>query len=255
MGKSGSNVFTVMVIGDNPEELMMQYDLNLKVERYLKYRYLDAEKMHKNSMTILGEMIKDPKRFNLNPINVDYLKKQLHTFEEMSSTDYYTMITNELYYDEKGDAWDDSNPNGKWSTFRIGRNLSIPFTLKNGEEVYSAMYEDINLDKLFMTNTDLYKTVWKLIIDGEEPIDEKERNIYNNMKGYYNHISKFKTQDDYVQYNCAYWTYAVLTKDGWFDIDDENNEQEWIKNYYKRFVEVLKPNEKLTLFECTRIKE
>ena len=33
----GSKVFTVMVVGDNPDELMSKYDINLKVDKYRKY--------------------------------------------------------------------------------------------------------------------------------------------------------------------------------------------------------------------------
>ena len=45
---------------------MQKYDVNLTVDKYIKYKYLDAEKIRNNSIKLLEEIIKDPKKFNLN---------------------------------------------------------------------------------------------------------------------------------------------------------------------------------------------
>ena len=40
-----SKFLSIMVVGKNPEELMEKYSKSLKVKPYVKYKYLDAEKM------------------------------------------------------------------------------------------------------------------------------------------------------------------------------------------------------------------
>ena len=40
-------MFVVMVIGDNPDELMEQYRIDKEVEPYVVFKYKDAEKMRK----------------------------------------------------------------------------------------------------------------------------------------------------------------------------------------------------------------
>ena len=45
--------FTIMVVGDNPDELMSKYAIDLTVPKYIKYHYLDAEKMKANAIKII----------------------------------------------------------------------------------------------------------------------------------------------------------------------------------------------------------
>ncbi len=252
---NGSKFFSVMVIGDEPETMMEKYNIDLEVERYLKYKYLDAEKMQKNSIKILTEMVKNPRNFNLTSFHVDYLKNRLKEFEKMSSFEYYTTVTYGLYYDENGDAWDNKNPNGKWKTFRIGKNFAIPLKLLNGEETYTAFNKDIDWENMHMVNTHVYETVWELIKEGREAKTDEELVLFNNMKDKDNYFANFKNKDEYVIHNCAYWNYAVLNQNGWFDIDDSNKEMEWISTFFDKFIVDLKPTDKITIFECTRDKE
>lgn len=61
---SKSKFLTVMVVGDNPDKLMEKYDKSLKVKPYIKYRYLDAEKMRNNSLKVLTEITDKPKIYS-----------------------------------------------------------------------------------------------------------------------------------------------------------------------------------------------
>lgn len=248
----GSKLFTVLVVGENPEELMKKYDMNLKVERYIKYRYLDAEQMKKNSIKILTEFVNNPKILNMNPFHVDYFKQQIKSINDMSTFEYYSSVTNGLYYDEDGNALSDKNPNGKWLTFKKGGSFSLPFILNDGSESYSAYVNEVNWDAIHMSNAQLYETVWQLVHDEKKPSNEEEVKIYNNMKDKTTYFSSFKNVDEYVAHNCSFWHYAFLDENGWVDIDDGYKSIDWVIDFYEKFISRLKPTDKITIFECTK---
>lgn len=248
----GSKFFSVMVVGNNPEELMKQYDINLKVKPYIKYRYADASKMQKNAIKIIDEIIKNPSKFTLNDFQVDYFKERKKIINNMNSFEYYQTVTNGLYYDENGNALSEENQNGKWSTYRLGKNFSLPLKLKEGKEAYQAINKDIDWENMNMQNTNTYEIVWDLVHGDKKPSSDEEERIYSNMKDKTHYFNNFKDKESYVKYNCAYWNYAYLDKDGWKDVDDNGNEMEWITQFFDRFVVKLLPTDKITIYECTK---
>ena len=52
-----SKFFTVLVIGDNPEEILEKYDGNKKVNPYIKYYFKDAKTLQKNAIKLMEKMI------------------------------------------------------------------------------------------------------------------------------------------------------------------------------------------------------
>ena len=248
----GSKLFTVLVVGDRPEQLMAKYNINLKVERYIKYRYLDAEKMKENSIKIMSEIINNPKKFNLTPFHVDYFKQQIKSVKEMSTFEYYSSVTNGLYYDEDGNAMSDKNPNGKWLSYKLGDNFSLPFITLDGNETHQTFVNNVQWDKIHMNNSELYEIVWDLVHGIRKPINENEEKIYNNMKDKDVYFKSFKNKDEYVAHNCSFWHYAYLDENGWVDMDDGHNSIDWIVNFYDKFITKLKPTDMITVFECAR---
>lgn len=251
---NGSKVFTVMVVGDNPDELMQKYDSNATVEKYVKYKYLDAEKMRTNSIKLLEEILKDPKKFNFNIYHIDSLRERIKNIKSMSTFEYYSELTSGLYIDANGDAWCDENPDGKWQTYKLGNYFSLPLILNDGTETHSALNKDIDWFKMHMQNTHTYDVVWDLVNGVKEPETDEEKTLYENMKDNVNYFSKFKNKDEYVVHNCAYWNYAYLDKNGWKDIDDSKNDIEWVSQYFDTFCANLKEGDKVTIFECTKDK-
>lgn len=249
---SGSKFFSVMVVGDNPEELMKKYDNKLEVEPYIKYKYADASKLQKNAIKILNEIINDPTKFGLSIFQIDYFKERKKAINNMSPFEYYQSITDGLYYDKNGNALSEVNPNGKWSYYRLGKNFSLPLKLKSNKEAYEAVNSDINWDAMNMQNTNTYEIVWDLVHGIKSPETEEEKKIYNNMKDKTKYFSNFKDKESYVAYNCAYWNYGYLDENGWKDMDDDGKELDWITNFFDRFVSKLKPNDKVTIYECSR---
>lgn len=76
MSANGSKFFTAMVIGEEPDKLMKKYDKSLKVEPYIKYKYLDAKKMQSATIKSIEAILSDPKKFELNQFNVDMLTER-----------------------------------------------------------------------------------------------------------------------------------------------------------------------------------
>lgn len=250
----GSKVFTVMVVGDNPSEMMEKYNANLKVEKYIKYKYLDADKMKNNSIKVLDEILKDPNKFNMNQYQIDSLKDRIKQLKSMSTFDYYSELTRGLYIDNNGDAWSDENPNGKWQTCSLGNNFSTPLKLKNGGETNSACVRDIDWDALHLQNTQLYDAVWDLVHHVREPLNDEEKVLLDNMSDKTNYFARFKNKDEYVIHSCAYWNYAYLDENGWVDMDDGNGDIDWISHFYEIYCAHLSKRERVTIFECTKDK-
>lgn len=240
-----------MVVGENPTALMGKYSKSLKVKPYIKYRYLDAEKLKNNSSKMLSEIINNSEKLSLNKFQIDYFKERLKAINAMTPFEYYSTITQGMFYDENGDALSEINPNGKWDKYNIGKNFSYPLKLKNGKEVYQSIAKDIDWDSMHM-NTEyvkLFETIWALVIDDEEPLTQEEENLKANWSTKRNYLSKFKNIDDFVSHNCAYWNYAFLDEKGWHDVDEEENESKWITNFFERFIEPLKDDDFVTIYE------
>ena len=252
---SGSKVFTVMVVGNNPTELMEKYDINREVEPYVIYKYKDADKMRNNSIKILEGIIKDPKKFNLKGNNIETIKNNLDTIKKMTKFEYYQNLVNGYFINDDGDAISTNNPNGKWLSYNLGKSFSLPLKLYNGDEVFEALNKDIDWDSMHMQNTSVYDAVWEMVVEGREPKNEHEKLLYNNMSVHKNYFQKFKNKDEYVIHNCAYWNYGYLDESGWHDMDDAKSEFDWISNYFNNFIPNLKENDKVSIFECYRNKE
>ena len=103
-----------------------------------------------------------------------------------------------------------------------------------------------------MSNQDIYKAAWEVVVDGREPANEQEETIYYNMKNRKNYWENFKSKEDYVAYNCSRWYYAVLNEDGWLDADDGDGDiNKWIKEFFGKFILPLPEDALLTIYEYT----
>lgn len=233
---------------------MKKYDVNLTVDKYIKYKYLDAEKMHNNAIKILEEIIKDPKKFSLNIYQVDSLKDRIKQLKKMTTFEYYSELTYGLFIDSNGDAWCEENPNGKWQTYNLGGNFSMPLITNEGVETHSSLNKDVDWFNVHMKNAPIYDSVWDLVHGIKKPSNEEEERILENMSFQENYFSKFKDKDEYVIHNSAYWNYAFLDENGWVDMDDSENYIQWISTFFDKYCANLNDNDKITIFECTKDK-
>ena len=250
MAQTNSRFFSVMVVGDDPTAILEKYDISKKVEPYVKYRFLQAEKYKNTAIKVSQKLLEDASLAMINPQVKSALEENVKRLKMLSPFDYYKQLTEGMYYNEDGDALTDKNPDGKWKTAHIGRNFSLPLILTNGKESYSARCSDVDWSKMHLNNQDVYRATWEMVMEGRKPQTEEENTIYNAMKDKDVYFSKFKDKEAYVNYSTAYWNFAYVDENGWFDMNDWD-EQEWINTFYDRFVTKIGDEKLITIYECT----
>lgn len=253
MSKNRYEHFTVIVAGDNPDELMEKYDNELEVEPYTVYKYNEAELLQKKYIQVYEELIKISS--NKTSEELFILQQQLKKLKTEDPFDFYLDLTENYEYDEKtGDAISRKNPNGKWESYNIGKNLSIPFKLKNGKtEIFSAIKKDIDWNAIHLANKNTYEMAWDMVMNGKKPSNENEELIFNNMKERVAYFQSYGNKENYVINNTAFWAYAFLSeKTGWMELNEKITQFEWVTKYFDNFIKPLSDDTKLTIFECVK---
>ena len=250
MEENKSKFYSLMVVGDNPLEMIKKYDATMEVEPYVKYRYDDAGKIKKKAIKLMQDIIDNSDKVSLTNIMIDYLKERIKNLISISDFEYYSTLTDGLEINSDGDAITTENPDGKYKTCRVGKNLCIPLTLKDGSSSFSAKAGDVDWGKMHMANCDLYRISWELYNGEREPQNSQEKSIYDNIKNQKRYFEAFENVENYIKYNCSYWNYAYLDNNGWHDASDRKN-YEWITSFYDKYVLPLKYGDVVTIFECS----
>jgi hypothetical protein len=244
--------FVAIVAGENPEKQMERYDAKIKVEPYLVYRYKDADTIIRPKMLAMYENI-----INSGDLSADEERIMRQEYEEMkaeSTEDFFDRITLELDIDEEtGDAYSSKNRDGKWHYYSAGGKFSIPFMTLEGKEVNQAKKSEIDWSVMHLNGQDVYRRAWEMVMEGSEPQTETEKLIYNNMKNRTVYFQKFGTKENYVVSGTAFWGYAFLSPEtGWVELEDTDDQFEWVSNFYDRFIKPLPEDTQLTIYECVR---
>lgn len=251
MSQTASKFFSVMVVGENPDSIMEKYSMDRKVEPYVKYKFLQAEKYKNSAIKVSQKLLEDANLVMLNPAMKQALEENLKRLNGLSTFDYYRHLTEGMYYNEDGDALSDVNPDGRWKTAHIGRNFSLPLITLDGQEVYSARKRFVDWTRVHLANQDTYKAAWEVVVEGREPETDEERKIYESMKDKEMYFSRFSDKDSYINYSTAYWNFAYVDENGWKDLNDVGDEQTWITSFYDKFVAPLQPEDLISIYECT----
>lgn len=249
----GYRHFTLVVVGEHPEELLPKYDSTKKESPYVVYEYSKAKEYHQQRLSFLRAILeRDDLRENMRIL----VEEELHDLENMDDIDYFINLCNEddCELDENtGNGISTKNPAGKYDTCKLGKNLSMPLITLKGEEVFTALKKDIDWDKIHLAGQETYAAAWDMVMEGKKPQNDYEQNIYDNMKYRTAYFQTFGTRENYIASSTAFWGYAFLNKEGWIDLDDSGETQfEWCKNFYNRFIEPLGENERISIYECTR---
>lgn len=253
---------TVLVIGDNHEEIVKKYSMDTRVEPYVFMKRDDAEAKQKAHLSLI-ENILDSKEIKLSDTERETYKNQYLDIKEMSDFDYYLYITDGCKYDEEnGDALSDKNPNAHYqyqkcyqkSLLKYGDEgegtFSNPFKMKDGTKSYSARKGDIDWTLNHLYNTKIYEAAWEIVVDGRESVTEQERIIQNNMSNKTEYFKNFKSKDEYVKHSCSFWCYGVAMDEKYESIDDyKTRDIEWIENFYDKYIKDLSDDTLLTIYE------
>lgn len=247
--------FTVLVIGDNPDEKIKKYSQSTEVEPYILHKRENAEEHRK----IKIDLIKEYQKTSQDGIYDEYLKN----IEAMSEDEYFASITKGCTYDDNGDAYTTKNPRGYYKNERSPQKaldvtgeesgFSNPFYLKKGSISYTDKKGEIDWQRMHKHNTILYEYAWKMIVDGSEPKDDMQKTIYEHMKNRRGYFDNFKDMEEYVNYSTSFWTYGIINNDRYMDIDTVGStDKEWVNNFYDSFIKDLPDDTLLTLYEVQR---
>ena len=251
MAESDNKMFTLMVVSNTPDEVIKKYDATKKVEPYIKYYYKDAKKYRKSSIKMAQDVIDNADKLGCNDVMKDYFKEKLQTLKSMSDFEYYTYITNGLTYDNDGNAISEENPDGKWSSCSIGKNLCIPLELKSGGQSLQAKAGEVDWEKMNKGDVEGYTKIWKLYHKEIEPETNEDKQIYENIKYQKRYFEEFNSLDDFLAYSCSYWCYAYADDEKWVDADSHKN-FDWITSFYDKFIKPLKDDDLVTIYECQK---
>ena len=247
----GSNFFSLLVVGDNPKEMVEPYNVANNVETYVKYKFDDAAKLKKVAIKVTEKILDAKNEVQLSDMVSEYLEDRLNALKHMTDFEYYSSLTMGMEYDENGNALATENPNGKWKTCEIGKHLCVPFRLKTGEDVFEAKVKDVDWEYMNNGKAADYELVWKLLHNEKEATTDKEKQIVADWATHGKYLSQFDSMEQFVTYSSSYFTNAILDTDGWQDMTDSNT-YVWIANFYRKFISRLDPETQLTVFECTK---
>lgn len=244
--------FVALVAGDNPEVLMSPYDKNIKTEPRIIYKYEDAEKLRSHYIKIYTAMIESD-AIPEGPFKED-AKDKLALIQNQTAAEFYLDLTEDYEHDkDTGDALTTENPDGKWTSYRMGKLFSLPFILKDGTETFQARKGDVNWELMHLHGGEIYKRAWEMVMEGSEPQTEYEEQIYKNMKARTAYFEKFQTKENYVLVNTAFWAYAFVTRTGnWIELEDDMDQFAWVNKFYDTFIEPLPDDTLLTIYECQK---
>lgn len=245
------NHFVAIVAGDNPEVLMSSFDKNIKTGPRVIYEYKDAAALRDHYISVYQAIVESDK-IPEGAFKED-AKDKLAIIKAQTAQEFYYDLTEDYDHDEKtGDAITDENPNGRWSSYRLGKLFSIPFILNDGTETFQAKKGDINWELMHLHGGEIYERAWEMVMEGSEPQTDYEKQIYTNMKARTAYFEKFGTKENYVLGNTAFWGYAFVSKNGWLELEDDMDQFTWVRNYYENFIDPLPDDTLLTIYECSK---
>lgn len=241
--------FTLVVIGDNHSERVKNFDNNLKVDKYLLWEFKKSKQYYEQAIKYYELMSK-----NLNGLEKDECDEYLSHLKSIDDIEYYIELTSDMDVDsDTGNVYSELNQNGKYDACNLGKNLSMPLILKDGSESFSAKKKDIDWSRVHLCNQDVYKNAWELVMEGREPLNDEERNIYNNMKERTEYFNFFGNKENYVMSSTAFWGYAILDSDDkWYELDDNIDQIKWVSEFYDRFISKLDDDTIISIYECIR---
>lgn len=257
-----ANTFrTLLVIGDNHEDIAAKYSLDTEVPKYLRYHFDDASSLHIQELKMIEASIKAAQSNN-HPM-LGHFKDMYDEISEMNDFEFYQQFTYGCWYDEDGNAWSRENPDAHYQyqkcyDKRIRQDqrdeapFSNPFILKDGTKAYCAKKGEIDWNKMHMANTDIYYSAWAVCVDNKEPETEEERLIKSNFSNRKDYFKNFKNADEYVAHSCAFWTYGVATEKE-YKCGEQTTAIDWTTKFYDRFIKNLSDDTMLSIYEIKLI--
>jgi len=238
-----------VVAGNNPDEIMKKYSNRAKVEPYCVYKFNDIEKYRQQKLSIYETILQQE---GIDETTKDCIRCDIDQIRNEDDIDFYTSITENLKIDENtGDAYSDINLNGKFDTFSRGI-YAMTLLDSEGNEHSSLIKKDVDFNKVHLYNQDSYRLVWELGMEGRKPADDEEKLLYERVRDWQNYFTRFGNKENYVLSSTAFWAHAFTDGNNWYELEKDDDQYQWIGNYYDRFIKPLSDDTLLTIYEFTR---
>lgn len=253
---------TVLVIGDNPEEIIQKYNADNITGKKLFLKREDAKKHKQSKIRLLKENLNIPQ---FTEQQKELTREYIEILSDMTDLEYFLDVTEGCSYDEKtGDAYKEFNPDAYYKSVRSPQKVfeidgeesgfCNPFRLKDDYISYSSYKKDIDWTLNHLHNKHVYEITWDMVLNGKKPRTEAEHTIYNNMKNRKGYFNNFKDKNDFVSYCTSFWTYGVATEEHYEDADELGTDMNsWIKNFYDKYIKNLPEDTLLTIYEVQAI--
>lgn len=139
------------------------------------------------------------------------------------------------------------NPNAHWDWYQVGGRWSNALLLKNGQRANYGKLKDIDWEKMKEASKIELEKVWDSNPDG--------------IHRYFNGIRETDTKESFIERECKFTTYAVITPDGnwhskgemgWFGMSSESDEEanDWNEKFYDTFIKNTDPELEIVIVDC-----
>ena len=266
-------------------DMMAPYDENLEVEPRIyktKQELIEEEKDHLHNIInndMIKEYLKDPDAFKAKhsglgeKYRIEWVENELDRYYKFTAGSY----TDEDYYqaaieDEDPDKFDKDgnlmttyNEDSKYDYYGEGGRWSGMIILKDGSKVDSAAVKDIDweaMNKLDPDQEQHIRDLWKYYVNEEGTKAQREKFQKDNFifykKEYY--IERYGTVEEHLKQAGLWETHSVVDDDGWYEAgqmgwfgcssETPEEESDWTKKYYDRFIKNLDPEDVITVLDC-----
>lgn len=252
--------FTVLVIGNNPGELLAPYDENMEVE---PYREDIPQKDIDHMVEYYTKYAEERERI-----------ENLDTNDRTTLTRYWKRFKGgEMLIDEDGTPYQMNtyNPKSKWDWYEEGGRWQGLLRLKHGEKGVlgeaSHMFENYEHGTEYVDSAKMSAIDWQYMRNDPERLLhlklQWEEGIRGNnsfyKSGYYE--EQYGNEKEFLRRNLTFSTFAVVTADGeWHEVgrmglwarssDTPEDEKTWLDNYWEAFLEGLDPDTQVTIYDC-----
>ena len=200
---------------------------------------------------------------------IKYARENYPSFKDKTDEECYEYYSDGEETDEDGNIISTYNPNSKWDWYVVGGRWSNMLkavgreTDENGNTIFTDRYvnEARISDIDFSPDPEEYARAireWEVIVEGDE---QKPRDDFFSLYKPEYYLRYYGTKEKYAETMASFTTYAVVTpnglwhekaKMGWFGMDNSTPEgnDDWNKNYKRRFIDKADPNWIMTIVDC-----
>ena len=144
------NFFEVIVVGEQPNNIIKEYDKNIKTKPYIVYKFEDAEYLKSKTVDMYNGLLFSG---NFSDEEKEEIKENRNEVLNSSAEDFFfEILTFDYKHDNDGNAISTENKKGKYSVCQEGKLFSIPFITKDGREVFQAKKGEINWNLMHLNN-------------------------------------------------------------------------------------------------------